>query len=274
MVALRDAVEPAAPGVSALAPADLTGLPEALAMAAADLRVCGGMLELWHGRYPAWPARLRYREVVRVTGLHPSDLGASAAIFLSQIVALLVAGRLLGELLSRWGQPPVMGQLLAGIVLGPSILGHVAPAAELALFPHSAQQQAMLSAVAQLGVLLLLLLTGMETDVAVMRHSGRAAVSVSLAGIALPFLCGWLAIELLPAPMLVRPDERHLLGLFIGTALAVSSIKIVAAVVRDLGFIRRTVGQVMLAAAIMDDAIGWILVSVILGLAQHGSIDR
>jgi Kef-type K+ transport system membrane component KefB/nucleotide-binding universal stress UspA family protein len=208
-----------------------------------------------------------------VTGVHPSDLGASAAIFLSQIVVLLLAGRLLGELLSRWGQPPVMGQLLAGIVLGPSVLGHLFPGAELALFPHLPQQQAMLAAVSQLGVLLLLLLTGMETDLSVMRHSGRAAVNVSLAGIALPFLFGVLAIELLPARMLVRPHERLLLGLFIGTALAVSSVKIVAAVVRDLGFIRRTVGQIMLAAAIIDDAIGWILVSVLLGLARYGSID-
>ncbi len=208
-----------------------------------------------------------------MTGLHPSELGASAAVFLSQIVVLLLVGRLLGELLSRWGQPPVMGQLLAGIVLGPSVLGHVSHAAELALFPQAPPQRAMLDAVAQLGVLLLLLLTGMETDLSVMRNSGRAAVSVSLAGIAVPFLFGLLAIELLPAAMLVRPHERLLLGLFIGTALSVSSVKIVAALVRELGFIRRTVGQIILAAAIMDDAIGWIFVSVLLGLAQRGGID-
>jgi K+:H+ antiporter len=205
--------------------------------------------------------------------VHPSELGASAAIFLSQLVVLLLAGRLLGELLARWGQPPVMGQLLAGIALGPSVLGHIAPAAELTLFPHSPQQQAMLTAVAQLGVLLLLLLTGMETDLSVMRSSGRAAVNVSLAGIAVPFVCGLLAIELLPAAMLVRPQQRLLLGLFVGTALAVSSVKIVAAVVQDLGFIRRTIGQIILAAAIMDDAIGWIFVSVLLGLGRHGSLD-
>jgi Kef-type K+ transport system membrane component KefB/nucleotide-binding universal stress UspA family protein len=208
-----------------------------------------------------------------VTGLHPSELGASAAVFLSQIVVLLVAGRLLGELLSRWGQPPIMGQLLAGVVLGPSVLGLLSPTAELLLFPHAPAQKAMLDAVAQLGVLLLLLLTGMETDLSVMRNCGRAALNVSLAGIALPFLVGVVAIELLPASMLVKPDQRLLLALFIGTALAVSSVKIVAALVRELGFIRRTVGQIILAAAIMDDAIGWIFVSVLLGLAQHGSID-
>src|SRR6185437_14224264 len=201
-------------------------------------------------------------KVARVMGLHPSELGASAAVFLSQIVVLLLAGRLLGELLSRWGQPAVMGQLLCGIVLGPSVLGHISPGAELALFPHSPPQRAMLDAVAQLGVLLLLLLTGMETDLSVMRHSGRAAINVSLAGIALPFLFGVLAIEVLPASMLVKPQQRLLLALFIGTALAVSSVKIVAALVRELGFVRRTVGQIILAAAIMDDAIGWIFVSV------------
>ncbi len=205
--------------------------------------------------------------------MHPSDLGASAAIFLSQIVVLLLTGRLLGELLSRWGQPPVMGQLLAGIVLGPSVLGHIFPGAELALFPPSVQQRAMLTAVGQLGVLLLLLLTGMETDLSVMRNSGRAALSVSLTGIAVPFLFGLVAIELLPASMLVKPGERLLLGLFIGTALSVSSVKIVATVVRELGFIRRTVGQIILAAAIMDDALGWIVVSVLLGLAELGHID-
>jgi K+:H+ antiporter len=208
-----------------------------------------------------------------VIGLHPSQLGASGAIFLAQIVVLLLTARLLGELLSRWGQPPVMGQLLAGVVLGPSILGHIAPAAELALFPHAPEQRAMLDAVAELGVLLLLLLTGMETDLSLMRHSGRAAASVSLAGIALPFLFGVIAIELLPASMLARPDERLLLALFIGTALAVSSVKIVAALVRELGFIRRTVGQIIIAAAIIDDAIGWIIVSVTLGLAQEGRVN-
>jgi Kef-type K+ transport system membrane component KefB/nucleotide-binding universal stress UspA family protein len=208
-----------------------------------------------------------------MTGLHASQLGASGAVFLAQIVVLLVTGRLLGELLGRWGQPPVMGQLLSGILLGPSVLGHIAPGAELALFPHAPPQRAMLDAVAQLGVLLLLLLTGMETDLSVMRHCGRAAVSVSLAGIAVPFLFGAVAIELLPATMLAHPQQRLLLALFIGTALAVSSVKIVAALVRELGFIRRTVGQIILAAAIIDDAIGWIVVSVILGLAQHGHVD-
>jgi Kef-type K+ transport system membrane component KefB/nucleotide-binding universal stress UspA family protein len=199
--------------------------------------------------------------------------GASEVIFLFQIVILLACGRLLGELMQRIGQPPVMGQLIAGILLGPSVLGALWPALQHTLFPASPDQRAMIDAVAQLGILLLLLLTGMETDLAVVRRSRGAAFSVSIAGIIVPFLCGVLLGELLPDWMLPNPEKRLLTTLFLGTALSISSVKIVAMVVREVGFLRRTVGQVIVAAAIIDDTIGWIIMSVIFGLALHGGID-
>jgi Kef-type K+ transport system membrane component KefB/nucleotide-binding universal stress UspA family protein len=199
--------------------------------------------------------------------------GPSEVIFLLQIIALLVCGRLLGELMQRVGQPPVMGQLIAGILLGPSALGALWPGLQHALFPTSPEQKAMIDAVAQLGILLLLLLTGMETDLAVVRRSRGAAFSVSITGIFVPFLCGVLLGELLPDAMLPNPEKRLITTLFLGTALSISSVKIVAMVVREVGFLRRTVGQVIVAAAIIDDTIGWIIVSVIFGLALHGGVD-
>jgi Kef-type K+ transport system membrane component KefB/nucleotide-binding universal stress UspA family protein len=199
--------------------------------------------------------------------------GPSDAVFLFQIIALLVCGRLMGELMQRIGQPPVMGQLIAGILLGPSVLGALWPTFQHALFPASADQKAMIDAVAQLGILLLLLLTGMETDLAVVRRSRGAAFSVSLAGIAVPFLCGVVLGELLPDWILPDPEKRLITTLFLGTALSISSVKIVAMVVREVGFLRRTVGQVIVAAAIIDDTIGWIIMSVIFGLALHGAVD-
>ncbi len=199
--------------------------------------------------------------------------GASVAVFLAQLLTLLVCGRLGGELVQRLGQPAVIGQIIAGVLLGPSVFGAVAPQLWQALFPAVPQQQAMLDAVSELGILLLLLITGMETDLSVLRHARRPAVTVSLGGVILPFLCGLLLGWLLPDSMLPHPQRRLVTTLFLGTALSISSVKIVALVVRDLGFLRRTVGQVILAAAILDDTLGWIVVSVIFGLALHGAID-
>src|SRR6266849_3945076 len=199
--------------------------------------------------------------------------GPSEVIFLGQIIALLVCGRLMGELMQRIGQPAVMGQLIAGILLGPSVLGAFWPEVQQSLFPASPDQKAMIDAVAQLGILLLLLLTGMETDLSVVRRSRRTAFSVSIAGIVVPFLCGVLLGELLPDTMLPDPEKRLITTLFLGTALSISSVKIVAMVVREVGFLRRAVGQVIVAAAIIDDTIGWIIMSVTFGLALHGGID-
>src|SRR4051794_8600112 len=199
--------------------------------------------------------------------------GASEVVFLAEIIAFLVVGRLLGEAMQRIGQPAVMGQLIAGILLGPSVLGAVWPEAQQWLFPKSAEQKAMIDAVAQLGILMLLLLTGMETDLSVFRRSRRTAFTVSLAGIAIPFACGIIVGELIPDSMLPRPEQRLITTLFLGTALSISSVKIVAMVVREVGFLRRTVGQVIVAAAIIDDTIGWIIMSVTFGLALHGAVD-
>lgn len=195
------------------------------------------------------------------------------AIFLSEIIVLLVCGRLLGEAMQRIGQPAVMGQLIAGILLGPSVLGALWPDLQQSLFPQSREQKSMIDAVSQLGILMLLLLTGMETDLSVIRRLGRAAVNVSIAGISVPFACGFALGELLPEAMLPVPDQRVITSLFLGTALSISSVKIVAMVVREMNFMRRTVGQVIVAAAIIDDTIGWTIMAVTFGLASYGGLD-
>src|SRR5258707_2924847 len=195
------------------------------------------------------------------------------AIFLSEIIVLLVCGRLLGEAMQRIGQPAVMGQLIAGILLGPSVLGALWPDIQQSLFPQSREQKSMIDAVSQLGILMLLLLTGMETDLSVVRRLGRAAVSVSIAGVSLPFACGFALGELLPETMLPAPDQRLITSLFLGTALSISSVKIVAMVVREMNFMRRTVGQVIVAAAIIDDTIGWAIMAVDFGPPAPGGLD-
>src|SRR5712671_4782089 len=199
--------------------------------------------------------------------------GPSEALFLAQIVVLMLSGRLLGEAMLRIGQPAVMGQLLAGVILGPSLLGLIWPDLQHALFPNSPAQKSMLDAISQFGILLLLLLTGMETDLKLVRKVGAAAISLSLTGVAVPFACGVALGEFLPESLLPRPDQRLLTSLFLGTALSISSIKIVAAIVRDMKFTRRNLGQVIVASAILEDSIGWIIIAITFGLAQAGTID-
>lgn len=199
--------------------------------------------------------------------------GPSEAVFIVQLMVLLLVGRLLGEALLRMGQPAIMGQLMAGLILGPSLLGALFPDLQHAIFPPAKEQKAMLDAVAQFGVLLILLMTGMETDLALVKKSSRASIAASVSGVIIPFALGFALGEFLPDAMIPDPDKRLITSLFLGTALSIASVKIVATVVREMNFLRRTVGQVIIGSAIVDDTIGWIIIAVIFGLALKGHVD-
>ena len=224
------------------------------------------------------PVVLIVAAAVVFAGAIPHALAAelqtdSETTFLIQVVLLVLVGRLLGEGMQRIGQPAVMGQLLAGILLGPSLLGWIWPGAQAVIFPVDAGQGKMINGVATLGVLMLLLLTGIETDLKLVKKIGRPAIIVSAAGIMIPFLCGVTLGEGLPQSVLPDPGRRLMTALFLGTALSISSVKIVAMVIRDLGFQRRNIGQIILATAIIDDTIAWILIGIIASLATLGTID-
>ena len=225
----------------------------------------------WWGRVGLWAA------AAAVLGATPAlaaeGTGSSEAVFLAELIALILVGRLLGEAMQRIGQPSVMGQLLAGILLGPSLFGWLWPEAQHWLFPAAKEQKSMIDAISQFGILLLLLLTGMETDLALVKKVGRAAVSISLFGVAVPFACGLALGLFIPDSLLPDPGKRLLTALFLGIALSISSIKIVATIVREMNFTRRNLGLVIVASAIMEDTIGWIIIAITFGLAEKGTID-
>ncbi|MDX8465986.1 cation:proton antiporter [Mesorhizobium sp. VK23B] len=197
---------------------------------------------------------------------------SSEGIFVLEVILLLLVGRGIGELLERLGQPAVMGQLIGGILLGPSLLGWLWPAAERLVFAGDAAQKSMINAIAQFGVLMLLLLTGMETDLKLVRRVGRACFSISAAGVAVPFALGFMAAQFMPASLLATGSERIVAGLFLGTALSISSVKIVA-MVREMNFMRRDLGQIIVSSAIIEDTIGWVIIAITIGIATKGSIE-
>ena len=191
--------------------------------------------------------------------------------FLVSIVVILIVSRLFGEIAQRIGQPSVIGQLIAGLALGPSLFGLLFPETQHLIFPSAPEKKAMLQAFAEYGVLLLLVLTGMEVDTRLLKRIGAPAGVISATGVTVPFACG-VGLGLL-APVSLVPDNGHRLitALFLGVALSISSIKIVAMVVREMNFARRDLGQIMVASSIIEDSIGWIILALILGLAgAHG----
>ncbi len=198
--------------------------------------------------------------------------GGTEIGFLGEVTLLILVGRVLAEVMQRLGQPAVMGPLIGGLILGPSLLGALWPEAERALLASDPAQKAAIDAFAQFGVLLLVLLAGMETELRLLHRIGRTAVAVSIAGIALPFAFGFGLGELLPAGILPHAEQRVVAALFVGTALSISSVKIVAMVVRDMNFTQRNVGAVILAAAVIDDTIGWMILAVVFRLANRGTL--
>jgi Kef-type K+ transport system membrane component KefB/nucleotide-binding universal stress UspA family protein len=199
--------------------------------------------------------------------------GGSETLMLAQVVVLVVVGRLLGELMYRLGQPTIMGQILAGVLLGPTVFGNIMPHAQAMLFPKSPEQVALLNGISQLGILFLLLLAGMEADLSLAWRLRKTALSVSFAGIAIPFAVGVAVGLLVPEALLPQASERLVTALFLGTALSISSLKIVATVVREMNFMRRNIGQLIVASAVIDDTAGWVIIGITLSLATAGHVD-
>ena len=203
----------------------------------------------------------------------PPIAGHQLFLFIIQFALLLTSARVLGEMMKRYSQPPVFGELLAGIVLGPSLLGWLFPSLSSVLFPADVQQYHLLELISWLGMIFLLLFTGLETDLALLRRLGRPAALASLLGIIVPFAFGYLLGTTIPDHLLVNPEQRLIFQLFLGTALAISAVPVIAKILLDLDILKRNIGAIIMAAAIVDDIAGWTILSMLMGMMAKGTLD-
>jgi len=196
--------------------------------------------------------------------------GHAVLVFALQVALLLATARLLGGLMKRLGQPTVIGELAAGLLLGPSVLGRIAPGVWAWLFPDDASQTAMIYTVGWLGVMFLLVVTGFETDLALIRRFGRAAALVASGSLLLPFVSGLGTGAVMPQEFLGPQASRTIFAFFFAAALSISALPVIAKILRDLDLIRRNFGQLTLAAGMANDVVGWLLLGVIAGAAREG----
>lgn len=140
------------------------------------------------------------------------------------------------------------------------------------LVPQTQTQGYLLEVISLLGAMFMLLITGLETDIGLIRRQARTAIGVSLGGITVTFASGFVLGQFIPDLLLADPDRRTVFALFIATAMSISAIPVIAKVLFDLRLMRRDIGQTILASGMTDDTVGWILLSIVAGLAAGEAI--
>ena len=203
----------------------------------------------------------------------PSKEGATSVsdhqllLFLVDVGTLFLAARVGGEVAARIGIPLHVGELLAGIALGPSLLGWLSPGAFEALFPADPVIRSVLEIMNWLGIIFLVTLAGLETRLGVLKEAGRAVLGAWIGGFFLPFAFGFALGMVFPASLVPPGVERPVFALFLAVAMSLSAIPVIARILMDLGMFQTRTGMVIMSSALADDTIGWIVLAVVAGLA-------
>jgi len=187
-----------------------------------------------------------------------------AVQFLFQLGAILIVCRLVGLVAERLGQPPVVSEMIAGVCLGPSLLGALAPEASAFLFPKESMK--VLFPVAQVGLALYMFIIGLEFRGDIVRKRVGTSVSVSLAGMAVPFalgaLVGWLMYE--NTSLFPEAISRTAAMLFMGASMCITAFPMLARIIQHKGLQGTTLGTVVIGAGAIDDAAAWCMLAVVL----------
>ncbi|HEU4881258.1 MAG TPA: cation:proton antiporter [Longimicrobium sp.] len=188
---------------------------------------------------------------------------------LAQVIVVLLAARLLGAAFRRIHQPRVVGEMVAGILLGPSLLGWAAPEVSRALF--APDTLGPLNALSQVGLLLFMFLLGLGMDLRLLGSRARAAVSISLASMAVPFALG-VAVGMYLHPTLAPPGVGLTgFALFMGAAMSVTAFPVLARIVEERGLLHTRLGTLALACAALDDVIAWCILAAVVALVRAGA---
>jgi Kef-type K+ transport system membrane component KefB len=212
------------------------------------------------------------------TTAHSSSLTANLwqnfrsplSVLLLQIVVILAAAALVSRLFRRIGQPPVMGEMLAGIILGPSVLGFFFPQTMAFIFPSSSLETLRL--LSQIGVVLFMFVVGMELNVRHVKERGPAAVMISHASIIVPFVLG-TALSLLLYGKLAPPGTSFIaFALFIGVAMSITAFPVLARILEDRGLSQTQLGAIAITCAAVDDVTAWCILALVIAVVEASGV--
>ncbi len=200
------------------------------------------------------------------TSIEPSAVDVTR--LLAALAVLLFVARGFGEVARRLNQPAVLGELLAGFLLGPAVLGRVAPQIGEWLFPREGATHLVFDGICTLATVLFLLAAGLEVDLFTALRQGRRAAVVGVLGVAAPFGLGLVAVWLAPRAVgFEAGSDPTIYALFFATALSISALPVIAGTLMDLHLYRTEFGMTAISAAMLNDLLGWTVFAVVLGMA-------
>lgn len=195
-----------------------------------------------------------------------SSLSHQELITLFLAVGILLAyARIFGEIAQRLHQPTVLGEIIAGIFLGPTVFGSFFPQLYQSIFPQSGPVAITLNGVVALAITFFMLVAGIEVELATVLRQGRVAVVIGIAGIIVPFVVGFFSGLLGPEFLgAAEPIHRLSFALFFATAMSITALPVIAKILLDLNQLRSDLGVTIIAAAILNDLIGWLIFAFVL----------
>jgi len=199
-------------------------------------------------------------------------------IFLIAFGLILIIARLFAELFKKFKLPSVLGEIIAGILLGPSVLGFFSPESFEYLFPFIAHPefttnipvQYAMDALINISVIMLLFVAGMEVQLPLVVEQGKVALSTTFFSMLIPICVGYLGVQFLPDLFMASTEDLGLVGFFIGVVLSITALPVIARILIDMKLFKTRIGMTIIASAMLIDLLGWLIFSVLLSIIEDG----
>jgi Kef-type K+ transport system membrane component KefB len=195
-------------------------------------------------------------------------------VLLIGMATMLILSRVASEMARSVKFPVVMGEIIIGIVLGPTLLGYFAPEISNYIFPATGNAALALNAITKIAVVMMLFVAGMEVQLPLVLKQGKAAVFTSILSMVIPFVIGFVLAWYYPNWFKQSDEYRLLFALFFGTALSISALPVIARILIDMGLFKTKIGMIIIASAMFNDLLGWLIFSFILSSMKTSEVNN